>query len=158
MTPANAGADTVEDPFTQSNVEQRRASHRYSALDLQAFAQNQPTASPSAARRALEAHLSETDRRLEDASRLGTALVQQRSKISDRLKDVEQLQNEAEIGPELKQKLVDVEKEYNDLGRESVRVSMAPKGRHGIEDLTNGQMAHSGVGHAAMTEIRLLLT
>ena len=138
--------DGVEDPFARPIGEPRRASHRYSAFDLHYFAQNQPSESPSSAKRALEAHLLETDRRLEDASKLGTALVQQRSKIADRLKEVEQLQNEREIGPELKQKLVDVEKEYNELGRDSARASMAPKGRPtGTEETANGQIGLSGV-------------
>ena len=138
--------DGMEDPFVRSNGEPRRASHRYSAFDLQVFAHNQTAASPTAARQALEAHLSETDRRLEEASKLGTALVQQRSKIADRLKEVEVLQNEREIGPELRQKLAEVEKEYNELGRDSVRASMAPKGRHnGVEETANGQVTASGV-------------
>ena len=145
---ANGGGmlDSVEDPFARPLGEPRRASHRYSAFDLHAFAQNQPAESPSSAKRALEAHLSETDRRLEDASRLGTALVQQRGKIAERLKEVEQLQNEREIGPELKQKLVDVEKEYHELGRDSARVSMAPKGQPtSADEAAEGQMGLSGV-------------
>ena len=138
--------ENVDDPFAKPDAnEPRRASHRYSAFDSHSFAQNQSSASPSSAKRALEAHLQETDRRLEEASKLGTSLVNQRSKISDRLKEVEQLQNDQEMGPELKQKLVNIEREYNELGRDSLRVSMAPKGRSaGTEDLMNGHNAPSG--------------
>ena len=148
--PGMASADNllngIEDPFARPNPEQRRASHRYSAFDLNAFSQNQSTASPSSAKRALEAHLQETNRRLEEASKLGTALVNQRGKIADRLKEVEQLQTQQEIGPELKQKLVDIEKEYDELGRDAVRASMAPKGRHmGSEDMANGQAGSPAV-------------
>ena len=36
-------------------------------------------------------------------------------------------QQHREIGPELRQKLIDIEKEYNEIGRESARASLAPK-------------------------------
>jgi hypothetical protein len=40
---------------------------------------------------------------------------------------VEQQQDESDIGPDLRQKLVELEKEYNDIGRESARAFLAPK-------------------------------
>lgn len=105
------------DPFSSST-----ASHhgRFSQFDNQLFALG-PTASPDQAKRALEAHLAETERRIQDASKLGTTLVQQRKDLADRLKDVEMQQGEADITPELRQKLLEVEKEYNEVGRESAR-------------------------------------
>ena len=120
--------DSGDDPFVSSRPDARRASHRYSAFDTQLFATYQPVASPTAAKRALESHLTETDRRLEEASKLGTALVKQRQEIAQRLKEVQDRQEE-EIGPELRQKIVEVEKEYHELGRESARAFLSHKAR-----------------------------
>ena len=110
------------DPFTSST-----SSHRYSNFDNQLFALG-PTTSPEQAKRALEAHLAETERRIQDASKLGTTLVQQRKELADRLKEIEKQQDEGEITPELRQKLVEIEKEYNEVGRESARAFL-PKSR-----------------------------
>ncbi|KAI9732910.1 MAG: hypothetical protein M1818_007342 [Claussenomyces sp. TS43310] len=101
--------------------------HRYSHFDTQLFAMG-PTASPEQAKRALEAHLAETERRIQEASNLGTTLVHQRKELSERLKEVETQQNEADISPELRKKLLDIEKEYNEVGRESARAFL-PKSR-----------------------------
>lgn len=117
-----------QDPFRSTTPRaQQPQSHRFSAFDTQLFVLNHPSSSPSQAKRALEAHLSETERRLQETSRLGTALVQQRKRLSERLLDVEAQQNDGEIGPELRQKLIDVEKEYNEVGRASARVFLGPK-------------------------------
>lgn len=118
---------TMEDPFVSSpdGPIALREPHRYSSFDTQLFSLN--ASSPSQAKRALEAHLAETERRLHEASNLGTALVQQQKELSDKLKEVDQQQDGSEIGPELRQKLVELEKEYNDIGRESARAFLAPK-------------------------------
>ena len=85
--------------------------------------------------------MKETDRRLQEASKLGTALVQQRKELSARLIEVEQQQGEQEIQPELRQKLIEVEKEYNEIGRDSARAFLAPKSRvQGSEDGSNGHV------------------
>ena len=124
----------VEDPFSSTTPQPSRPqSHRYSSFDTQLFALNHPSASPSQAKRALEAHLAETERRLQEASRLGTTLVQQRKKLSERLRDVEAHQADEEIGPELRQKLIDIEKEYTEVSRESVRAFMGPKSQEPTE-------------------------
>ena len=81
---------------------------RYSNFDTQLFALG-PGASPAQAKRALEAHLAETERRMEEAGKLGTALVQQQKELTDRLNEVEQLEAEGELTPDLKQKLVEIE-------------------------------------------------
>ncbi|KAL8852661.1 MAG: hypothetical protein Q9221_002421 [Calogaya cf. arnoldii] len=101
--------------------------HRYSSFNTGLFAENHPSLSPSHAKRALEAHIAETERRLQEASKLGTTLVEQRQKLSARLREVELLQNQQELGPELRQRLVDIEKEYNEVGRESARAFLGPK-------------------------------
>jgi hypothetical protein len=139
----NGSIDKEEDPFSLHTPEpEQRRPHRYSSFDTQLFAMNNAS-SPSQAKRALEAHLSETDRRLQEASRLGTALVQQRKELSARLVEVEQQQGEREIGPELRQKLIEIEKEYSEIGRESARAFLAPKPRVQSSD-------ESSNGHAVM--------
>jgi hypothetical protein len=128
------------DPFNGGAVtEKARSTHRFSSFDTQLFAQYQATSSPLQVKKALEAHLQETDRRLEEASRLGTSLVQQRKELTDSLKEVEKRQGEGEIGPELRQKLADVEREYNELGRDTARASLLakPRGLGSDSDATN---------------------
>lgn len=117
----------MSDPFVSSPVEGTvpRESHRFSSFDTQLFSLN--AASPAQAKRALEAHLAETERRLEEASKLGTALIDQQRDLEDKLKEVEERQDEGEVGPDLRRKLVDLEREYNDIGRESARAFLAPK-------------------------------
>lgn len=127
-------ASRVEDPFASTTPHtQRPHSHRYSSFDTQLFTLTHPSSSPSQAKRALEAHLAETERRLQEASRLGTTLVQQRKTLSERLRDVEAHQALDEIGPDLRQKLIDIEKEYTEVSRESVRAFMGPKNQEHSE-------------------------
>ncbi|KAL2689346.1 hypothetical protein Neosp_003399 [[Neocosmospora] mangrovei] len=113
------------DPFVASTP--APAHHRYSTFDHDLFISG-PAASPRSAKRALEAHLAETERRLEEAGKLGTALVSQRKALTEQLQEVDKLQSEGELNPELRQKLVDIEKEYNSLARESARAFL-PKQR-----------------------------
>lgn len=47
--------------------------------------------------------------------------------MSEHLRDVEAHQADEEIGPELRQKLLDVERDYAEVSRESVRAFMGPK-------------------------------
>lgn len=117
----------IDDPFLSSPAEGTvpRESLRYSSFDTQLFSLN--AASPAQAKRALEAHLAETERRLEEASKLGTALIDQQRELEDKLKEVEQQQDEGQIGPDLRRKLADLEREYNEIGRESARAFLAPK-------------------------------
>ena len=124
--------DLDEDLFgssTPAKHDGRRTSHRYSAFNTHLFSNYHSDDSPATAKRALEAHLSETDRRLEETSKLGTALVQQRKDLADRLKDVQQQPDGADIGPDLRQRLTEVEKEYQELGRESARAFLSYKSR-----------------------------
>lgn len=118
-----------EDPFktTPKSQHPHPHPHRFSSFDTQLFALNHPSSSPTQAKRALEAHMAETERRLNETSTLGTALLQQKKHISDRLQDIETHQGDGEIGPELRQKLVDIEREYNEVGRASARTFLGPK-------------------------------
>ena len=123
--PSLAMADEeASDPFSSGNGSNH---HRFSHFDSQLFALG-PTTSPEQAKRALEAHLAETERRIQDASNLGTTLLQQRKDLAERLKEVENQQSEGDITPELRQKLVEIEKEYNEVGRDSARAFL-PKSR-----------------------------
>ena len=117
-----------DDPFASTPPPSKPPHpHRYSSFDTHLFAQNRQTSSPSQAKRSLEAHLAETERRLQEASKLGTTLVQQRKNLSERLREVEKHQADEEIGPELRQKLVEIEKEYTEVSRESIRAFLGPK-------------------------------
>ncbi|KAJ5775444.1 uncharacterized protein N7511_000455 [Penicillium nucicola] len=128
---------SMEDPFVSNGRRPApRDTPRYSSFDTQLFSLN--ASSPAQAKRALEAHLAETERRLEEASKLGTALIEQQQQLSEQLKEVELQQDEGEMGPELRRKLADLEKEYNDIGRESARASLAPKRLAGGEEAQLG--------------------
>lgn len=140
------GDHATDDPFlTTPSQTTKPHNHRFSSFDTDLFAMNQASSSPSQAKRALEAHLAETERRLHEASKLGTALVKQRQDLSDRLREVEQQQEDGEIGPELRQKLIDVEKEYVEVGRESARAGLGPKSRvASSEESTNSLLSADG--------------
>lgn len=124
---ANGTMRSNEDPFTNTPTMQSGRPHRYSSFDTRLFTDNHPSSSPSHAKRALESHLAETERRLHETSKLRTILVEQRQKISARLREVESQQNQNELAPELRQRLRDIEKEYNEVGRESARAFLGPK-------------------------------
>lgn len=128
--PSAAAPVAQHDPFVTAaspSPSGPTAHHRFSSFDANFFALG-PNASPAQAKRALEAHLAETDRRMEEAGKLGTALVQQRKQLEDRLKEVEKLHAEDDISVDLRDKLVEIEKEYNEVARESAR-AFVPKQR-----------------------------
>ncbi|KAL1635098.1 hypothetical protein SLS56_001850 [Neofusicoccum ribis] len=117
-------ADPFVSPAASNNSDSRR---RYAGFDNQLFS-IYAEGSPSQAKRALEAHLAETERRLQEASQLGTVLVQQRRELSDRLKEIAQQQDATEIGPDLRAKLVELEREFNEVGKDTAR-AFIPKTR-----------------------------
>jgi DNA repair exonuclease SbcCD ATPase subunit len=131
---ASHEGEYTKDPFMSKSGGSNH--HRYSHFDTQLFSLG-PAASPEQAKRALEAHLAETQRRIEDASRLGTTLVQQRQELEERLKEVDKQQSEGEITPELRQKLEEIEKEYNEVGRETARAFL-PKSRVSSSEMGAG--------------------
>ncbi|KAI3318828.1 hypothetical protein HD806DRAFT_303906 [Xylariaceae sp. AK1471] len=123
-------AASATDVDTQNNDPFRSvgpAHHRFSNFNSQLFSLGL-NASPAHTKRVLEAHLAETDQRMEEAGKLGTALVQQRNELTERLKEVEKLQAEGELSDDLRQKLVEIEKDYNEVARESARAFL-PKSR-----------------------------
>lgn len=121
------GSTRQDDPFSTETPPSHPQPHRFSSFDTQLFALNHPSSSPAQAKRALEAHMAETDRRIQETSKLGTTLVQQRVALAQRLQDVGSQEEEAHISPELRQKLVEIEKEYNEVGRQSARAFLGPK-------------------------------
>jgi predicted nucleic acid-binding Zn-ribbon protein len=114
-----------DDPFVNPNVTQP-SPHRYASFDNQVFSLYN-SSSPAQAKRALEAHLKDTERRIQDASKLGTTLLQQRKDLAARLKDVEEGASE-DITPELQKKLDQLEKDYTEIGKDSARAFL-PKSR-----------------------------
>lgn len=121
------------DPFLSTGTP---TTQRHAGFDSNSFALG-PGASATSAKQALEAHLADTDRRMEEAGKLGTALVQQRKEIEDRLKEVEQLEAEEELSPDLKKKLTSIEKDFNEVARESAR-AFFPKQRLPSNEVTVG--------------------
>ncbi|KIX98182.1 uncharacterized protein Z520_06262 [Fonsecaea multimorphosa CBS 102226] len=122
--------DDSADPFVDDG--QSRQSfhgHRYSSLvDPESIAMG-ASMSPSQVKRSLIAHLAETERRLHDAQKLGESLLLQQSELNEKLREMEEQQGEAEITPELRQRLADLEKEHNDVGKEIARALLGPKSR-----------------------------
>ncbi|PQE33637.1 Anucleate primary sterigmata A protein [Rutstroemia sp. NJR-2017a WRK4] len=129
---SDTGDSNGSDPFLSPPSATNH--HRFSHFDKQLFALG-PSTSPEQAKRALEAHLAETERRIQEASNLGTTLLQQRKDLGDRLKEVEKQQSEGDITPELRQKLFDIEKEYNEVGRETARAFL-PKSRASSSEMS----------------------
>lgn len=84
--------------------------------------------SSSDVRRLLEGQMQENERRLEEAQKLGTSLLQQQDDLQRRLKEVQEHEDESEITPELRQQLAQLEREHDDVGREIAR-ALLPKSR-----------------------------
>jgi len=76
-------------------------------------------------KRTLEAHLQEVNKRIETVATLGGTLLEQQQQIEARIKELQE--GGEQISPELKKKLVELEKEYNEVGRESARAVLINK-------------------------------
>nr|POF05895.1 anucleate primary sterigmata protein a [Quercus suber] len=135
-------ANTTTDPFTATSGHVPSAALRYATFDADQSLLY-ATSSPSQAKRALEAHLKDTDRRIQDASRLGTTLVQQRKELFARLKDVEQVQADDEVPEDLQRRLAELEREYNEIGKESARAFL-PKSRVTSDGTTSTVLTSNG--------------
>lgn len=119
-----AEADKENDPFVGSS---NQPPLRFSGFDSKLFALG-PASSPRQAKRALESHLAETERRMAEAGKLGTALVQQQKELRDRLADVQTQESEGQLSGELRHKLAEIERDYNDVARQTARAFL-PKQR-----------------------------
>ncbi|EXJ83899.1 hypothetical protein A1O1_07528 [Capronia coronata CBS 617.96] len=126
----HASMNDLSDPFVD-DFQPRHSSHahRYSSLvDPDSITLGAST-SPSQAKRSIIAHLAETERRLHDAQKLGESLLLQQSQLTEKLREVEEQQGDAEISPELRQRLADLEREHDDVGKEIARALLGPKSR-----------------------------
>ncbi|KAL9083937.1 MAG: hypothetical protein Q9159_005492 [Coniocarpon cinnabarinum] len=161
MATSHAQKTSEDDPFnvtpTSTNRERAR-SLRHSQLDpalLTSFTRG----SPSQAKRALEAHLTDTDRRIQDASKLGTTLLEQKKQLAARLKDLESQKDDEEIGADLQQKLSELEKEYNEVGRETARAFIPKSSRGNINfnanDSERTPLAEKGASVNTDTKARI---
>ncbi|KAK4125094.1 hypothetical protein N657DRAFT_352642 [Parathielavia appendiculata] len=119
---------------------------RHSNFDTHLFALA-PGSSAEQVKRAIQAHLRDTERRMEEAGKLGTALVQQQKQLTEKLREVEQLQSEAELTPELRQRLVEIEKDYNEVARDSAR-ALLPKQRVPSNEAPSSPFSPDGKGAA----------
>ncbi|KAF7186386.1 Anucleate primary sterigmata protein A [Pseudocercospora fuligena] len=149
--PGAVSANGSFDPFTGSPHAQPAPALRYAAFDTDQFSLYS-TNSPTSAKRALEAHLKDTDRRLRDAGQLGTTLTKQRRELEAKLKEVEQLQQDSEVPPELQIRLSELEREYNEVGRDSARAFL-PKSRVASETEASQPGVISGSGRESPTKI-----
>ncbi|CZT15436.1 uncharacterized protein RCC_01294 [Ramularia collo-cygni] len=151
--PPGAVPTNAEDPFT-SGPSQSSAPLRYGAFDNEQFSLYS-TNSPSAARRALEAHLKDTDRRIQDASKLGSTLVQQRRDLAAKLKEVEQMQQDGEVPDDLRNRLAELEREYNEIGQDTARAFL-PRGRIASDTAgPDGSPVISGSGRESPTKLSM---
>lgn len=141
------------DPFSLSVPDARH--QRHSAFDA-SQSSIYLNGSPEQAKRALQAHLSETNRRLQEASVLGKALVQQKQELEDRMKEVDEQQTNNDIGPELRRRLVEIEKEFNEVGRETARAFL-PKSRvpSGETDAGAGASVFASEAHHSPTKVNV---
>jgi len=131
------------DPFNLTPTSSGGGRHRYSSFDTSLFGSYNQV-SPTQAKRALEAHLVDTERRIRDASTLGTTLLDQRSELEARLRDVESRQSGNAMGSELTQKLMQLEREYNEVGKETARQFIPKKKQRNGNGFSDG-MSDDGV-------------
>jgi predicted nucleic acid-binding Zn-ribbon protein len=139
----------VPDPFTSPTTPSKSNNdgprQRYGGFDSTAFSMF-ATGSPAQAKRALEAHIAETERKLQQTSQLGQTLVSQRKELADRLKEVESQQDE-EVNPALKARLLELENEFNHVNRETARIfvgkNRVPSGEAPERDV----IEYGGVAH-----------
>lgn len=105
----------MDDPFTTPN--------RNTGFDPQMM-----VSLPSSAnqlKRTLEAHLQEVNKRIENAGVLGRKLLTQQQEIEANIRELEE--GGDTVDPGLKKKLADLEKEYNEVGREAARAVLTNK-------------------------------
>ncbi|KAF4553470.1 Anucleate primary sterigmata protein A-like protein [Elsinoe fawcettii] len=154
-TIASQGNSTLDDPFVETPPHAHPPQPlRHAPFNPDAFSV-QANSSPRQARLALEAHMKETDRRIQEASKLGSTLVQQRKDLAARIKDLSEKKDTDEIGPDLRKKLAELEREYTDVGRETAR-AVLPKSRLASSehpDPTMSPAVFAGVSGASPSKV-----
>jgi len=80
--------------------------------------------------------------------------VQQRKELEDKLQEVDQQQQADDIGPELRSRLAELEKEFNEVGRETARVFL-PRSRvaSGETDITGAGSVYSSEAQHSPTKV-----
>ena len=119
---------TDGDPFTDRSTSSFPRPHRYSSFLDSDSHDIQYSSSPGHARRILEGHMQENERRLQQTQKLGTSLLHQQSGLSEKLKELDQKQEQGEVPTELRETLAQLEREHEDVGKEVARALM-PKSR-----------------------------
>lgn len=152
---APAGEST-NDPFVSASST-ASAHLRFSDFEQELRAASSGS-DPRQAKRTLEARLAETDRRLDEAAKLGTALVSQRKTLAEQLQEIDKLQTDEELAPELRKRLVDIEKDYNDLARESARAFLPKQRVTSSENPASPFMLESRSGRVRNSSIRIIIS
>ncbi|RDI79138.1 hypothetical protein Vi05172_g10961 [Venturia inaequalis] len=141
------------DPFLGQSQDEKR--HRYSGFDNSLFS-SYANGSPSQAKRALEAHLLETERRLNEASKLGQVLIDQRKELEDKLQEVESQQQQNEITPDLRKRLFELENEVNEVSRDTAR-AFVQKNRgasEGADEITSNPTVFSSDSRQSPSKVQ----
>ncbi|ETN40891.1 uncharacterized protein HMPREF1541_05171 [Cyphellophora europaea CBS 101466] len=126
MRGENGTSIDYEDPFVDEGSPSAQAQPRrlFPSIGRDPF----HATSTSDAKHLIEEQLQENERRLEEAQKLGTSLLQQQDDLQQKLKELGQREDESEITPELRQQLAQLEREHDDVGREIAK-ALLPKSR-----------------------------
>ena len=115
--------DLGPDPFAPTPT------RKLNAFEAQLLSpeRNQLATSPEEAKAQLKQLLADNERKIEEAGRLGQTLVNRQDELMESLKEVEvEEQSEGGISRELARKLQEIEREFNEAGRDSSRILGSP--------------------------------
>ena len=118
--------DHNADPFVDTPTQSGQM-HRFSSHPDPESLDNEFGASPAQVKRTVEAHLREIERQLQETQKLGTSLLQQQTDLSEKLKEVDEHQEEVPV--ELRKRLAQLGKDHDDVGREVAR-ALLPRSRN----------------------------
>lgn len=118
--------DLGPDPFAPTPT------RKLNAFEVQLLSPNHPNGlatSPEEAKAQLLQLIAENERKIEEAGKLGTTLVNTHNELKASLEEVEvEGQRDGEISDELARRLRDIEREFTEAGRDSSRI-LAAKSR-----------------------------
>ena len=141
-TPEAVRSAHIDDPFLSSRNGSNYAAQGNggSQFDFD-LDRSEPDISSAQIRERLEIQLAETERRLQETSKLGTDLVGQQKKLSDELNNVE---DSLEHPEELNRRLQELEKEFNEVGEDTARVFGSRLRPQDAEEVPNGAVGGDG--------------
>lgn len=123
---AHHHGDLGPDPFASTPT------RKLNAFEVQLLSPNHPNAqatSPEEAKAQLLQLIAENEREIEDAGKRGTTLVNRHNELKASLEEVEvEAQRDGEISEMLARRLRDIEREFQEAGRDSSRI-LAAKSR-----------------------------